>query len=184
MSIKLIDTQRIMLSAAAESPDRCLIAPKTLKGGAVQKVAAKLIAAGLVKETRAKAGAPVWRRNEHALRLTAAGAKAIGIDENRGSDEANDGNERAHAPPDIPPPEAGPTLSAPRNGAKLAQVIELLQRDRGATLDELVASDRLASSHNARCPHGLAQAWLHGRDGPVRQAARIDLSHPDGSGRG
>jgi len=85
MSIKLPDMQLIMLSAAAQRDDRFLIAPKTLKGGAAQKVAAKLIAAGLVKEIRAKAGAPVWRRDEQgqfcALRLTAAGAKAIAIDE-------------------------------------------------------------------------------------------------------
>lgn len=156
MSIKLTDTQLIMLSAAAQRDDRCLIVPKTLKGGAAQKVAAKLVTAGLVKEVRAKAGAPVWRRDEqgqsYALRLTAAGAKAIAVDENSGSDgaDADDGNEReqavateapvAHAPPNIPLAEAAPTLSTPRAGTKLAQVIELLRRDRGATLDELVAS--------------------------------------------
>jgi hypothetical protein len=154
MSIKLPDMQLVMLSAAAQRDDRCLIAPKNLKGGAAQKVAAKLIAAGLVKEIRAKAGAPVWRRDEqgqfYALRLTAAGAKAIAIDESPASHEADDGNERkqaagaearvAHAPPNIPPADAAPTLSAPRAGTKLAKVIGLLQRDSGATLDELVAS--------------------------------------------
>jgi hypothetical protein len=154
MSIKLTDTQLIMLSAAAQRDDRCVTAPKTLKGGAAQKVAAKLIAAGLAKEIRGKAGAPVWRRDEqgqpYALRLTAAGAEVIAIDESPGSDEANGGNERgqatateapiAHAPSKIPPADAAPTLSTPRGGTKLAQVIELLQRDSGATLDELVAS--------------------------------------------
>jgi hypothetical protein len=33
---------------------------------------------------------------------------------------------------------AGP--SAPRGGSKLAQVIELLERDRGATIEELIAA--------------------------------------------
>jgi hypothetical protein len=36
------------------------------------------------------------------------------------------------------PGPAGP--SAPRSGSKLAQVIELLQRDHGATIEELIAA--------------------------------------------
>ena len=82
MSIKLTDTQIVMLSAAAQRDDRCLVAPPNLKGGATQKVATKLIGAGLAKEIKAKPGAPVWRRDEqagqsYALKLTAAGARAI-----------------------------------------------------------------------------------------------------------
>jgi hypothetical protein len=34
MSIKLTDTQLLMLSAAAQREDRRLVAPKSLKGGA------------------------------------------------------------------------------------------------------------------------------------------------------
>ena len=127
---------------------------RNLKGGAAQKVAAKLIAAGLVKEIarrrERRSGGATSRRQSYALRLTAAGAKAIAIDESPASHEAEDGNERkqaagaearvAHAPPDIPPADAAPSLSAPRAGTKLAKVIGLLQRDSGATLDELVAS--------------------------------------------
>jgi len=37
--------------------------------------------------------------------------------------------------------ESGPACpSAPRGGSKLAQVIELLQRNHGATVDELIAA--------------------------------------------
>jgi len=43
MSIKLTDTQLVILSAAAQRKDRCLVAPPTLKGGAAQRVANKLI---------------------------------------------------------------------------------------------------------------------------------------------
>ena len=80
MSIKLTDMQIVMLSAAAQREDRCLIAHSNLKGGAAQKVAAKLIGAGLAKEIKAKPGAPVWRQDEeagqsYALKLTAAGAQ-------------------------------------------------------------------------------------------------------------
>jgi hypothetical protein len=52
MSIKLTDTQIVMLSAAAQRDDRCLVASRNLKGGAAQKVAAKLIDGGLAKEIR------------------------------------------------------------------------------------------------------------------------------------
>src|ERR1700721_2618977 len=37
-------------------------------------------------------------------------------------------------------PAAAPSLSAPRGGTKLARVLELLQRDCGATLEELIAA--------------------------------------------
>ena len=82
MSIKLTDTQIVMLSAAAQRDDRCLLAPQILKGSATQKLATKLIGAGLAKEIKAKPGAPVWRQDEqagqsYALKLTAAGARAI-----------------------------------------------------------------------------------------------------------
>jgi hypothetical protein len=96
MSIKLTDTQIAMLSAAAQRDDRCLLAPQILKGSAARKVAAKLICGGLAKEIKAKPGAPVWRQDEqaglsYALKLTAAGARAIAIDDNSASDETSEG---------------------------------------------------------------------------------------------
>ena len=84
MSVKLTDAQLVMMSAAAQRNDRCM-APDTMKGAALTKVSAKLIKLGLVREIRAKAGMPVWRRDDagqgHALKLTAAGLKAIAVDE-------------------------------------------------------------------------------------------------------
>ena len=53
---KLTDTQRAILFEASKRKDRCLIAPKTLKGAATQKVAAKLLKAGLVSEIKARSG--------------------------------------------------------------------------------------------------------------------------------
>jgi hypothetical protein len=95
MSIKLSDTQLVMLSAAAQRDDRSLTPPEKLKGGAAHKVAAKLIVAGLVKEVKAKAGTPVWRRDEqarqsYALKLTAAGARAIAVDPEDGAEPVGD----------------------------------------------------------------------------------------------
>ena len=84
MSIKLTDTQLVLLTAAAQRKD--LVAPPTLKGATAQRVARKLISVGLVKEVKAKASNPIWRRDEesgasYGLKLTAAGAKAIAGDD-------------------------------------------------------------------------------------------------------
>ena len=49
---KLTDTQRAILFEASQRKDRCLIAPKTLKPAAAQKVATKLLKAGLVRMPR------------------------------------------------------------------------------------------------------------------------------------
>src|ERR1700755_1322912 len=95
MSIKLTDTQRVLLGAAARREDLCLVALPTLKGATAQKVASKLIAAGFVKEVKARAGGPIWRRDEesgasYALKLTAAGAKAIAVDEAAEPEDADE----------------------------------------------------------------------------------------------
>jgi Protein of unknown function (DUF3489) len=160
MSIKFNDTQLVLLSAASQRDDRCLIPPTAPKRGQAQRAVAKLLEAGLVKEIRAKAGAPIWRGDEetghtYALKLTAAGAKAIAIDETGPSEgeaerPADDpivsvnpnperGSDQAAA---IDEPNSGvaPSPLSPRSGTKIAQVIELLQRSDGATLAELVAA--------------------------------------------
>jgi len=159
MSIKLTDTQLVMLSVAAQRDDHCLVAPAQLKGTAPQKAANKLIAAGLVKEVKAKAGAPVWRRDDaaglsYALKLTAAGAKAIAVDDGAEEGEADRDcgmpeliNSADASSPQSPARDSSPneavrtapgSRSAPRSGSKLSKVIELLEGD-GATVGELIA---------------------------------------------
>jgi hypothetical protein len=161
MSIKLTDTQLIMLSAAAQRDDRYIVAAPNLKVAVAQKIASKLIGAGLVREIRAKAGAPVWRRDDeaglsYALRLTSAGANAIAIDESSKPEPARDDDDsRENFAPARSSSEArsapGPSSaeengtaprpsSSPRGGTKLAQVVELLQQDRGASIAELIVA--------------------------------------------
>jgi hypothetical protein len=156
MSIKLSDTQLVMLSNAAQRDDHCLTLPDKLKGGAAHKVATKLIAAGLVKEVKAKAGMPVWRRDEqdgqlYALALTTAEAKAIAVNPD---DDASPVRDEERSPPegDQRPTSAesdrtaaGASASesalatplAPRAGTKLAKAIEMLRATEGATIAEL-----------------------------------------------
>jgi tetratricopeptide (TPR) repeat protein len=90
MSVKLSDTQLVMLSAGGQREDLCLTAPDKMKGAILTKISEKLVKLGLVREVRAKAGMPVWRRDDdgqsYALKLMAAGLKAIAVDD--GSEEA------------------------------------------------------------------------------------------------
>jgi hypothetical protein len=142
MSAKLTDAQLVMMSAAAQRKDRCLSAPATIKGAALSKVSAKLMKLGLAGEIEAKPGAPIWRRDEagqgYALKLTAVGLKAIAVDE--GSPDAI---EPCEAPQQAkngasPDEEDHPArVAAPRDGTKLALVIEHLQRADGATIPNL-----------------------------------------------
>jgi hypothetical protein len=158
MSIKLTETQIMMLSAAPQRTDRYLVPALNLKVAAAQKTASKLIGAGLVREIRAKAGAPIWRRDEdaglsYALKLTAAGANAIG-ESSDSKHVDDDGDPRDRVAPALsssqellaPGPSsvgengaASQRTSLPRGGTKLAQVVELLQQDRGASIAELIA---------------------------------------------
>jgi Protein of unknown function (DUF3489) len=134
MSSKPTDAQLSMLSAAARRKDRILAMKPNLKGAAAHKVAAKLVAAGLVKEIKAKTGAPAWRRDEatdqpYALKLTTAGVKASAIANGEATKTAAKG---ANGQTSLAP--------APRDGSKISRVIGLLQRDSGATLDEVIAA--------------------------------------------
>src|SRR5271166_2482866 len=85
MSLKLSDKQRKFLSAAAEREDSLLAISPQLKGATAQKVGAKLVAAGLAKEVKAKSGGPVYR-----VTTPAAGARG---DDRRGQDSS--GGEKA-----------------------------------------------------------------------------------------
>ena len=109
MSVKLTDAQLVMLSAAAQREDLCLTAPDKMKGAILTKVSEKLVKLGLVREVRAKAGMPVWRRDDagqsYALKLTAAGLKAIAVD---------DGSEEAIAPREARQRNRGLFLTGPK----------------------------------------------------------------------
>src|SRR6202166_5324992 len=136
MSVKLTDAQLVMMSAAAQRKDRCLSAPATIKGAALSKVGVKLAKLGLAREIAAKPGAPIWRRDDagqgDALKLTTAGLKAIAADV--GSQDATEHSEapQPQAKNGASPDQNLPArVAAPRDGSKLALVIEHLQRADG-----------------------------------------------------
>jgi hypothetical protein len=142
MSVKLTDAQLVMMRTGAQRKDRCLSAPATIRGAALGKIGVKLAKLGLAREIEAKPGAPIWRRDDagqgYALKLTASGLKAIAVDE--GSPEAIEPGEapQPQAKNGASPDEgAHPARVTPRDGSKLALVIELLRRADGATIADL-----------------------------------------------
>jgi hypothetical protein len=157
---KLTDTQLVVLSAACQRPDRNLLPlPANLKGGAAQKVVAGLVAKGLVEEVSAAAGEPVWRTGEDGSRFglvaTNAAFHALGIEaDGAGSGKAADtpapagnGAEKAGtAAGEADNAEAAPVTRTggsrrkARTDTKQAQLIAMLVRPEGASLDEIVAA--------------------------------------------
>jgi len=149
MSVKLTDAQLVMLSAAAQREDLCLTTPDKTKGAILAKASEKLAKLGLVREVRAKAGMPAWRRDDagqsYAFKLTAAGLKAIAIDDGSEKAVARGGARQRKPEPIVDGTKArAPAVvgehaktGAPRDGSKLALVIDLLQRSEGATIPNL-----------------------------------------------
>jgi uncharacterized protein DUF3489 len=166
---KLSDTQLMLLSSATQR-DGLVVLPAKLKGGAATKVVKPLLAQGLVNEVPSKPDMPAWRRDEtegqsYALVITRAGRKAINVE-----DEGEQPNEPSEKPAQKPRRAAKPagrkgakrrpksrsrakaggsanrrskssgSLAEPRAGSKLALVVKMLERPRGATADDLTAA--------------------------------------------
>jgi hypothetical protein len=144
MSVKLTANQRALLKEASRREDRGFVLPSNLKGDAAQKVAAKLIAEGLAKEIKAKAGSPIWRRDAesdqaYSLKLSSAGAKAIATSEERSGKPAPASPAQETPPDSMDSSESShhredASKASPRKGSKLEAVIALLRRSEGATI--------------------------------------------------
>jgi len=161
MSIKFSDTQLALLSGASQREDQYLPLPNGAELAQARRAAAKLLEAGLVREVKATKDAPTWRRDQnndqaYSLKLTAAGIKAIALDDSHGVDEAAPRAPGGDATPNAPAHTSSDTTKAassvepgcvaatpivsPRIGTKIAEVIALLEGERGATLGQLAAA--------------------------------------------
>lgn len=127
---KLNDIQSILLAAAAARDTGSLLPfPDSLAGaaGRIGKTIPPLIKSGLAIETEVSDATLVYRSDgdlRYGLFITDAGRAAMNVEPN--GDEGTGG-------------AAGPApIVAPPRVTKSALVIDLLQRERGATLAELV----------------------------------------------
>ena len=146
---RLSDSQLVILTAACQRADRCVF-PVTakLKGNAAGNVLKSLLKKDLIKEVRAKRDDTVWRHDEQHGRMTLAATPAafaaLGIDPRDAGAEA-DATERAPAKVEAEPgahPKTAkskePKQPRAREGSKQAQLIAMLRRAKGATIDEVV----------------------------------------------
>lgn len=137
---KLTDTQAILLSSAAQRADGSLLPPPETLGAVtdrMRKAVAMLIKRGLAEEIEVALAPRAWRTEQDHLFgavITAAGRAAIGVDAATAADIAQEASESEE-----PDTIAATSNSAPRQ-TKSALVLNLLQRDAGATLTELIAA--------------------------------------------
>jgi hypothetical protein len=146
---QLSDTQSLILSAAAQRPERiALPLPESLRGGAAAKVVSAMIAKGLIEEVDANLhrSEPVWREtgDGHGTTLvsTDAGLAAIGIepeDANTAPAGVTDAPTEEPAPDTPAETEASPKARAPRAGTKQEALIAMLRAPYGATIEEIMA---------------------------------------------
>jgi hypothetical protein len=115
-SVKLTDTQLVLLSAASQRDDRALERPSNLTGGAAGKVVAKLLTEGLIEEIQSRGSLPIWRRDEdgpRSLRISKKGLQAIQVE-----DEASGSSEPAKKPPAPSAIRRKPAPASPRKSRK------------------------------------------------------------------
>ncbi|WP_413874550.1 DUF3489 domain-containing protein [Albidovulum sp.] len=138
---KLSETQSLILTAGAQRPDNlALPLPKGLVGAAAKMAVGKMIDRGWLQEVEAnlRRGEPLWRETGDGhgttLIVTDAGLLAVGIEPVVVQTMAAL-RDRAKAEPD-----AEPKAPTPRAGTKQAQLIAMLEKPEGATMDEITAA--------------------------------------------
>jgi len=158
--MKLTDTQLVLLSAASQREDRGVEVGSNLKGGAAQKVVAKLLDNGLVEEVRARGALPVWRRDDESgarsLRITKRGLAAIQVEDEEprsGRKPDRKANKAGPRQRDHRKTQAGPSgqgepkpetasgdgaARRSRTNSKQAAVIEMLRRPAGSTISAMM----------------------------------------------
>jgi hypothetical protein len=142
----LTDTQLVILSAAAQREDLRIDLPERLRGGAAKAVLSTLLAKSLIEldpNFEDEHATPDSESLEgSAYRITVDGLAAIGIES-----EVEDVLAQGHSDetavgsgqPEVAIAKAVASSVAPRPGTKLVQIIGLLERAEGASVDELTA---------------------------------------------
>ncbi len=141
-TIKLNDTQLVLLSTASQHPDHCVVAADTITKSAFMRAINALARAGLVSQLEPDAaefhngGSP---SAGPLYAITLAGLEAIGVAEQapQVEAEATAGDEQPAPPTPIPHEEEA---AGTRPTTKRALVIAMLSRAEGATLNELVTA--------------------------------------------
>jgi Protein of unknown function (DUF3489) len=146
---RLSDSQLVVLTAACQRADHCVFPVNAkLKGNAAGNVLKSLLKKELIKEVRAKRDDTVWRHDEQHGRMTLVATKAafaaLGInprDEAEGAETkaADEAPAKVEAETNTRPKTRKSTEpKEPRKDSKQAQLIAMLRRAKGASIDEVV----------------------------------------------
>jgi DNA-binding MarR family transcriptional regulator len=112
--------------------------PKSLKGGAANKVIDSLIKRGLIEEIKAKRDQPTWGDAQDGqgvtLIATDAAFDALGIETDPTNKPKPEKTVKAKRGKQQPKQKAE---RAPRSDSKQAQMIAMLKRAKGASIEEL-----------------------------------------------
>ena len=144
---KLTNTQRVILNAAAGRDSHAVLPlPKSLKvnKGTATSVLKVLLAKGLIKEQPTTLRAGVWRQDEsgqrYLLTITDAGMTALDSGsapaiKNQPATPTKKNKQAQHIAAQDKPANEG--AASKRPASKLATILELLQRSKGAPLVDL-----------------------------------------------
>jgi len=149
---KLSDSQLVILSTASQRPDGCVF-PITLKlkGNAIGNVLKSLLTKGLLEEVPGRADDTLWRYDDGApltLKASPAAYRHLGID-SEAVPVANDVPARDHPSGKREPAKAAQAAAigeadakprkepSVRKDSKQAQLIAMLRRAKGATIEEI-----------------------------------------------
>ena len=169
--MKLADTRMVMLSKAAQRPDRCIEVPPNVSASVAEKLATKMVGAGLIKEIKTTGALPVWRSvgdQNYSLRVTDKGLQAVGIAPVPESVSSPSTPTKLESPntrrkkserPVTQRPNGSKKVSraesrggkqqkskhaskerAQRLDTKLAEIIRLLSRKNGTTINDMVTA--------------------------------------------
>lgn len=137
-TLHLSDLQLLLLSAAVQRADGSLLPPPDGIGErtpAIDKAIKSLLRRGLAAKPDASDisdPSPADKNRLIGVRITAAGRAAIGAGQDEGEEDRS---------PEEPGEKSRPeTESSSRPVSKIGTVLSLLQREEGATLDEMVAA--------------------------------------------
>lgn len=162
----LSDTQLLILSAAAQRDDLRIILPDRLHGGAGQKVLAALLGKALIEEIPEselqRVAFDPGAAEQLTYRISPHGLVTIGVESEDqepatatgagDTDEVGPGQGVLETGAPVPPtagegnqlaaepPNSGLQSTSPRAGSKLADLIELLARPDGASINELTVA--------------------------------------------
>lgn len=178
---RLTDIQLILLATAARGDNGSLLPPPATLGDCpdrIRKAVEALIRRGLAQEADLAPGADAWRTEGNrtvGVVITDAGRAAIAVDPTEAGADTS-------VPPPAPAPAPAPAqvagaevprpapaeLALPRT--KTAEVLELMRRERGATLDELTTATGWLPHTTRAALTGLRKkghAILRGKRGEV-----------------